>query len=72
MNGYTQGLSVVGSIPTRGKHFVEINLPFTMRQHKIDNIANFVYYGKTRYPHIHAAYITPVLDEISIQKFVMT
>ena len=25
-----------------------INLPFTTKQYKVDNIANFVYYGKTR------------------------
>ena len=38
---------MAGSIPTRGKLFAEINLPFTAKQHKNDNIANFVYYGKT-------------------------
>ena len=25
-----------------------ITLPFTTKQYKVDNIANFVYYGKTR------------------------
>ena len=30
-----------------GKPFTEINLPFTMKQYKND-IAIFVYYGKTR------------------------
>ena len=39
---------VAGSIPTGGKYFAEINLPFTMKQYKNDNIANFVYYEKTR------------------------
>ena len=32
--------SVVGSIPTGGKLFAQINLPFTMKQHKNENIAN--------------------------------
>ena len=31
-----------GSNPIGGKHFAEINLPFTMKQYKNDNIANFV------------------------------
>ena len=37
----------MGSNPTGGKIFA-INLPFTTKQYKIDNIANFVYYGRTR------------------------
>ena len=35
------------SNPTGGKLFA-INLLFTMKQYKVDNIVNFVYYGKTR------------------------
>ena len=35
------------SNPTAGKLFV-INLLFTTKQYKVDNIVNFVYYGKTR------------------------
>ena len=35
------------SNPTRGKLFA-INLLFTTKQYKVDNIDNFVYYGKTR------------------------
>ena len=33
-----------------GKLFA-INLFFTTKQYKVDNIANFVYYGKTRKKH---------------------
>ena len=39
-------INIAGSIPTGGKYFAEINLLFTMKQYKNDNIANFVYYGK--------------------------
>ena len=35
------------SNPTGGKLFA-IDLLFTMKQYKVDNIVNFVYYGKTR------------------------
>ena len=35
------------SNPTGGKFFA-INLPFTTKQYKVDNIDNFVSYGKTR------------------------
>ena len=35
------------SNPTGGKLFA-INLLFTTKQYKVDNIVNFVYYGKTR------------------------
>ena len=35
------------SNPTGGKLFA-INLLFTTKQYKVDNIDNFVYYGKTR------------------------
>ena len=35
--------------PTGGKLFAEINLPFTTKQYKDDNIANFVYCRKTRF-----------------------
>ena len=35
------------STPSGDKLFA-INLPFTTKQYKVDNIANFVYYGKTR------------------------
>ena len=35
------------STPSGAKLFA-INLPFTTKQYKNDNIANFVYYGKTR------------------------
>ena len=35
-------LGVAGSNPTGGKLFAEINLPFTTKQYKNDNIANFV------------------------------
>ena len=34
-------ISVAGSIPTRGQHFAEINLPFIMKQYKN------MYYSKT-------------------------
>ena len=33
---------VAGSNPTGGKHFAQINLTFTTKQYKNDNIANFV------------------------------
>ena len=33
---------VAGSIPTGRKLFAHINLPFTTKQYKNDNIANFV------------------------------
>ena len=46
--GFATGLSVAGSIPTGGKLFAEINLPFTTKQYKNDKIVNFVHYGKTR------------------------
>ena len=36
------GLSVAGLIPTGSKLFAEINLPYTTKQYKNDNIANFV------------------------------
>ena len=32
----------VGSNPTGGKLFAIMNLPFTTKQYKYDNIANFV------------------------------
>ena len=35
------------STPNGAKLFA-INLPFTTKQYKVDNIANFVCYGKTR------------------------
>ena len=35
------------SNPT-GEKFFAINLVFTTKQYKVDNIVNFVYYGKTR------------------------
>ena len=35
------------STPSGDKLFA-IYLPFTTKQYKVDNIANFVYYGKTR------------------------
>ena len=35
------------STPSGNKLFA-INLPFTTKQYKVDNIANFVYYGKIR------------------------
>ena len=38
------------SNPTGGKLFA-INLLFTTEQYKVDNIDNFVYYGKTRILH---------------------
>ena len=31
-----------------GAKLIAINLPFTMKQYKVDKIAIFVYYGKTR------------------------
>ena len=37
----------IHSTPSGDKLFA-INLPFTTKQYKVDNIANFVYYGKTR------------------------
>ena len=43
----TSSVGAAGSIPTGGKLFAEIYLPFTMKQYKNDNTANFVYYGKT-------------------------
>ena len=43
----TKVFSVAGSIPTGGKLFAEINLPFTTKQYN-DNIASFVYDGETR------------------------
>ena len=33
---------VAGSNPTGSKFFAQINLPFTTKQYKNDNIANFV------------------------------
>ena len=43
---------MAGSVPTSGgKLFAEINLPLTKKQYKNDNIANFVYYGKTQLRH---------------------
>ena len=35
------------STPSGDKLFA-INLPFTTKQYKVDKLANFVYYGKTR------------------------
>ena len=34
--------TVAGSNPTGCKHFAQINLSFTTKQYKNDNIANFV------------------------------
>ena len=46
------GLEILGvavSILSGGKLFAQINLPSTTKQYKYDNIANFVYYRKTRF-----------------------
>ena len=37
-----ENTKVAGSIPTGGKLFAQTNLPFTMKQYKKDNMANFV------------------------------
>ena len=37
-----KGVGVAGSNPTGGKFCAQINSPFTMKQYKNDNIANFV------------------------------
>ena len=34
---------------TGGKHFAENNLPFTTQQYQNDNIASFMFHGKTRF-----------------------
>ena len=45
-NHVLKGFNAAGSIATGGKLFAEINLPFTMKQYRNDNIANFVYLWK--------------------------
>ena len=42
---------VVGVLIPVRTNFFAINLPFTMKQYKVDNIANFVYYGKNQVVH---------------------
>ena len=40
-------MGISNSTPSgSGKLFAQINLPFTTKQYKNDNIAIFVYYGK--------------------------
>ena len=55
------------SNPTGGKLFA-INLLFTTKQYKVDNIVNFVYYGKTRmipFPSTHGlVYLRPTSENI--------
>ena len=50
------------SNPTGGKLFA-INLLLTTKQYKVDNIVNFVYYGKTRLVTLSNHYL--VLDRSS-------
>ena len=45
------------SNPTGGKLFA-INLQFTTKQYKVDNIDNFVYYGKTRSVKLDVSFLS--------------
>ena len=53
---------VLVSNPTGGKLFA-INLLFTTKQYKVDNIVKFLYYGKTRMSH---------LVELSIPRYLLS
>ena len=48
-----------------GKLFAQINLFLTTKQYKVDNIVNFVYYGKLEYTHALKQTATFMENEIN-------